>query len=206
MYFSKINVDRRNPSARQALCDCRDMHRNIMKLFGTDRTGAGVLYRVCKNGEGICIYLMSKSCPNCPGERSGFSLVGTKSVDTLEKRFEAGQRYMFELLTFPSKKVGGEGIKHSQRRALRSTDERNAWLCRKAAESGFEVLWSREDGIDKLYAHHGSEDGGAMYVDAVCFRGALRICDRDKFAFAYENGIGSNKSYGLGMLLLSAGG
>ena len=43
MFLTCAAIDRRHPSARQALSDCCDMHRNVMRLFAPEdnmRAGA----------------------------------------------------------------------------------------------------------------------------------------------------------------------
>ena len=49
MFLTCAAIDRRHPSARQALSDCCDMHRNVMRLFAPEdhmRAEACVLFRV----------------------------------------------------------------------------------------------------------------------------------------------------------------
>ena len=58
MILTKVNLDLRIPSARQALVDCGDMHRNVQALFGGSREDAGVLYRMQKTERGCTVYIL----------------------------------------------------------------------------------------------------------------------------------------------------
>jgi len=70
MYRSQLRLDRRNPSVRQALGNCGDMHRNLMKAFDIPdhtpnaRESISLLYRLMKQGNQIQLYVMSNEMPD----------------------------------------------------------------------------------------------------------------------------------------------
>jgi len=200
MFLSKIELDRRNPSVRQALKNCNDMHRNLMGFFEMPRKEAGVLYRLHLTDFSASVYLLSDSLLKPRSNATGMSLVGSKLIDGFLQSLTEGEIFNFDLLTLPSKKKPVEGQKNSRRIALRSAGERADWLRGKAAQYGFEIIWSREDGMYKQFGKSGKDE---MYLTAIQFRGMLRITDTALFTKAYTCGIGPAKSYGLGMLLLS---
>lgn len=203
MYLTRITLDRRNPSVRQGLRDCGDMHRNIMSLFKSGRRDAGVLYRLRLTDERPTVYILSKEAPSSPPPNSGMRLEGTRDVSAFPASFSRGQQYSFDLLAVPAKKVKEAGIKNSRRRVIRTVEEREHWLRRKAEQNGFEILWLREDGAKKQYSVHTADRGGPMYIDSVHFCGLLRVTDPVLFSKCWENGLGAGKAFGCGMLLLA---
>ena len=82
MYLSKVNLDLRSASVRQALRDCGDMHRNIQKLFSASRSDSGVVYRVYQQESGCCVYTMSETVPVETEEsiRNGMRVTGSRDV------------------------------------------------------------------------------------------------------------------------------
>ena len=84
MYLSKIVLDIRHPSVRQALRDVNDMHRNLMAGFeaqlpqGTARAAQQVLYRLFSRRDQVYLLVSSRERPN-PDKLAvrGFPLFGT---------------------------------------------------------------------------------------------------------------------------------
>ena len=69
MYMTCVAIDRHNPSARQALADCCDMHKNIMRLYSSSensvaRCAGKILYRIVEQQNEIMLYLTSTHLPD----------------------------------------------------------------------------------------------------------------------------------------------
>jgi len=207
MYLSRLTIDRTNPGARQSLRDCQDMHRTIMQAFPdtaskNTREDLNVLYRLYAGEKAISLYVLSDIRPDWERIRSfGFLPGGCKDISRLPDAFEPGRNFAFDIMLQPSKKVGrADG--NSQRVMLKSQEERNLWLERKAEENGFEMIWFREEGQNKLFGKHKSGNGGPVYLSAIRYTGVLSVTNKDRFENAYRKGIGPGKAYGLGMLML----
>ena len=112
------------------------------------------------------------------------------------------QIWQFDLLASPCKKVAREGKSNSQRRVLRTVEERCGWLVRKGEQNGFQLISLQELEGSQRFGRHTEERGGRMYLDSYHYQGALRVTDAEQFREAVRNGVGPGKSYGLGMLLL----
>lgn len=202
-----IEMDRLHPSTRQALADCCDMHRNIMKLFsspsrGNIRKEEQVLYRVLEHRGVLQLYITSKNRPSLAEARwlKGDSC-RQRDMQPLLDAFANGQVYSFDLLAHPSKKVKGEG-KNSTRVFLRTPEERAQWLAHQGEKYGFRVAGLHEE---EPYDLCGKRSTGTMLIRAIRFAGQLQITDAAAFRLAYQSGIGAEKAYGLGMLMLSRG-
>lgn len=199
MYLSKITLGLRSPSVRQGLRNCADMHRNIQRCFGTDRSDSGVLYRLHKTENGCCIYLLSETAPKRMA--SGMTLAGCRDMTDFEDSMTAGRVFRFDLLCMPCKKIP-DGIGRNSRRVnLRTPEEKADWVMRKAAVAGFEIL---PDSLNEMreIVIMGERENSPLYFHATQFAGVLRITDEAAFRKAWREGIGPEKAYGLGMLML----
>ena len=207
MLMTCVEVDRLHPSTRQALSDCCDMHRNVMRLFASSedrlcRTDEKILYRVVMQNNAVHLYITSKSAPDLSAA-SWLKKEHCRQQDLqrLLEGFSAGQVFSFDLLAHPSKKQK-QSNGNSKRVFLRAAEERAAWLARQGEKCGFRVTGLYEE---EPYDMHGKRSTGTMKLRVVRMKGQLQVVEAEKFAAAYQNGIGPEKSYGLGMLLLGRG-
>lgn len=201
MYLSKIDLDLHAESVRQSLRDCGDLHRNVQRWFASSRSEAGVLYRLNSGMDGCCLYVLSDNEPeaNEMTFRNGMSLAGCRDMSLLEARFENGTVFSFDLLTMPCRKKSDGVSKNSRRVCLTVPEEREKWLERKAAENGFEILSCQETAEGVMTAHRKE---GTLYLHPMKYVGMLRITDSEMFRSVWQKGIGPEKAYGLGMLMV----
>lgn len=210
MVLSKIILDIRHPSVRQAMRDANDMHRNIMSGFSAQggeemaRAGMRVLYRLFSKRDQLYLLVSSDERPDpaALAER-GFYTDETliRDVTPLKDVFQEGRCLRFELFASPCRKVGGAG-RNSRRMFLETPEERAEWLARKGENGGFHILQLDELGgrVDVV----GRRDSMVVKNSAVLYSGVLRITDADAFWRSYSEGIGPGKAYGMGMLNVSA--
>lgn len=204
MYMTCVAIDRHNPSARQALADCCDMHKNIMRLYSSSensvaRCAGKNLYRIVEQQNEIMLYLTSTHLPDMRQTAWIKShTVRQCDLQPLVNRFAPGQSFSFDLLTHPSKKEMRTGA-NSHRVFLRTARERADWLQRQGEKGGFRVVSLQEGAPFDL---RGKRPTGNICLRAVRMMGRLEITDTAQFAQAYQSGIGPEKAYGMGMLLL----
>lgn len=204
MYMTCVAIDRHNPSARQALADCCDMHKNIMRLYSSSensvaRCAGKILYRIVERQNEIMLYLTSTHLPDMRQTAWIKShTVRQCDLQPLVNRFAPGQSFSFDLLTHPSKKEMRTGA-NSHRVFLRTARERADWLQRQGEKGGFRVVSLQEGAPFDL---RGKRPTGNICLRAVRMMGRLEITDTARFAQAYQSGIGPEKAYGMGMLLL----
>ena len=202
MYLTKMELSLSAPVVRAALTDAQKMHRLVSGFFQMARKDAEVLY-CCRNRERYVDLYMYSAVPIDENRLlPGLRLVGQKDVTVWLESMEQGDALQFRIVTVPFRKVTDLGCKNSRRRALRSQEERLSWLARKAEQGGFRLLSVQETPYENLTARHGSEEGGVLTVDAYCYSGVLQITDAVKFRQTIRSGIGAEKAYGLGMLML----
>ena len=152
-----------------------------------------ILYRLRQERGRNAVYLYS-ACPVDPSRLlPGMTLTGSRDLTDWVSALTVGQLWQFDLLAAPMKKVSAEGKKNSQRRILRTEEERLQWLARKAEQSGFRILSVRElEYVRQSGRRAGSQ---AMYLDAYHYTGSLEIVDADDFRRALAQGIGSGRAY-----------
>lgn len=201
MYLTKIDLERASRRIQFALADCQQLHRLVMGLFGTDRKSSHVLYRLRDQDRALSLYLYSdgpidqtRLLPGCTSLESGICLTGSL-------KWKRARSSGFDLLAAPTKKVPTETGRNSQRRILRTEEERLAWLARKGEQNGFCLLQCQELENHQQRGYHKKDSGGPMYVTGYHYQGLLQITDSERFRHALQEGIGSGRAYGLGMLL-----
>lgn len=206
MYLTCVSMDRTHPSTWQALSDCCDMHRNVMRLFSSApnmRSEGQILYRVLEEGGQTHLYIASAERPDL--SQAAWLHRGRdarqRELSPVLELFLKGDVFLFDLLTHPSKKVD-VGRNNSSRIFLRNQEERRAWLTRQGVKYGFELVTFREDDPHDI---RGKRKTGMIVLRTVRFTGILRITDAVAFRRAYVEGIGPEKAYGLGMLMLRRG-
>lgn len=201
MYFSKLTLDIKNPSVRQALGNCQDMHRNLMGAFMESRAEAGVLYRLIEERENISLYVLSKEEPQWEKLRGkGYDCYGKRDISLLKKYYKENDILHFDVLTFPARKIRGDE-KNSRRVFLKNEDERKEWFLKQADKYGFGVIEVHENSVQRQIT--GKKNGNHIWYSAVNFCGYLQITKAKIFWDSYMKGVGAGKAYGLGMMMLA---
>lgn len=201
MFLSKFVINRENRSAKQAMGDVQDFHRNLMLRFQSSRQEAGVLYRIDFSKKDPLVYVLSKESPQ-DVKREDMRLLGSRSIDFFIDAIKAGNMFSFDICTIPCKKVVREGKKNSARILLKSEAERIEWLQRKAVHAGFRILTVQEMECIEASGKKKAE-GNEMFLKGYHYQGQLVVEDEEKFRQAYCEGIGPDRAYGYGMLLLA---
>ena len=200
MILSLISLDLSSPSVRQSLKNCEDMHRSLMKAFDRNRNEAKVLYRIIRSEKNVQIYVQSNDIPNWARiDEKGYHCVKMKDISKLLSSFRDQQILHFSLLGVPSKKVVGEG-KNSKRIVLRGEEQQLEWLNRQAEKYGFCIKEAHITAKAELIA--GEKKSGQFHLVAIPFEGVLQIVDSQVFAESLQDGIGPEKAYGCGMMMI----
>lgn len=205
MYRSQLKLDLLHPSVHQALKDCNDMHRNLMRAFdvpdGSEtRKELSLLYTVLTIGGFPAVYVVSSIKPDWSRVPGFYPVEGGEPTDisALKNVFTEGSVFSFRLFASPTKKVAREG-KISGRVFLRSADERAQWLQRQSEKCGFSLNGFYEEERTEVIGHKGKN---VIRYTGVVFTGSLTVVSPELFRKAYCSGIGPGKAYGLGMLML----
>lgn len=200
MYLSKFIIHQENPSAKQAMRNVQDFHRNLMACFHSSRQEAGVLYRINLSAKMPLLYVMSKIAPQ-NARKEIIELLESRPIDSYIESIKTGNIFSFDICTIPSKKISREGKKNSARITLKPEGERIKWLQRKADDAGFRILTIQEMECVNTYGEKKAEKN-EIFLEGYHYQGQLIVEEEEKFRRAYCDGIGPDKAYGYGMLLL----
>lgn len=201
MILSLLSLDLSSPSVRQSLKNCEDMHRSLMKAFDKSRNEVNMLYRIIRSEKSIQIYVQSDDIPDWGRiKEKGYRCIKTKDITELLSSFREGQILHFTLLGCPSKKIAGEG-KNSKRILLRSEDLQLDWLKRQGEKNGFSIMEAHIASKSEMLS--GEKQSGVFYLAGIPFEGTLKVSDSNAFAKGFQTGIGPEKAYGFGMLIIS---
>lgn len=203
MYLWRIELALSSPRIRRAMADRQQLHQLVTGLFHASRRDAALLYRYKAVGIKVLLYIYSSLPIRQEELHRDMKLTGGREVTDWLDGLQSGQTITFDLLTMPFKKVYDGTHKNSRRRVLRQPEERMVWLRRKAEQNGFTVLSVREDPAERIFGNHSEDQGGKLFLDTWRYTGLLQITDAEMFREAVRNGIGPDKAYGLGMLLLA---
>lgn len=229
IYLSRLYLNGRNRCARQDIADCREMHRTVLRAFPQAPEGTapgdafGVLYRVEQDSRGR-IRLLVQSLhapqwseldkiegyldPDAPGDNPD-----VKEVGGLYCALQPGHVLRFRLRANPTKRVGKSGDAKwvGKRVDLQREEEQLGWLARKGNAGGFTPV-SVQVASDvpnvrtipeRSVIGNRRRDGKIMTFGSVLFEGLLRVTDPDRFLLTLQDGIGSGKAYGFGLLSIA---
>ena len=200
MYLTKIEIPLQSRCAAECLRNRQKMHILITRLFSSSQSDKHIQYRVHIHDRVLSAYIYSDS--EVVETINSVRVVASKNIDGWIESFDGGQMVRFDLYACPSKKIREEGKKNSRRVMLDSADERLEWLAKKGMQYGFEVESVAEVAPVKVQASHSQDRGGSIHLNGYHYQGVLRITDKEILKKAVRTGVGPEKAYGFGMLLV----
>lgn len=229
MFLSRLVLAPRSLDVLRDLGSPRDLHRTLMRGFpqhdGDDaRAAFGVLFRTevtADGGDPPELLVQSSVEPDWGGLPVGYAVAAqTKPIGHVLDAAVVGRELRFRLVANPTLKSGKafegeEPPKHSRRYALKTDEERIAWLARRGEQHGFRLCPAADPAavaVDVLppigdggQRQHGGGRKSAIRVQPVLFEGRLEVTDVERFRDAIRSGVGPGKAYGCGLLSLKAG-
>ncbi len=202
MYLSLLRL---NPRSRRAITEASrpyELHRSLMAAFPNKSAGGPgrVLFRLdtdCETGS-MSVLVQSEKKPIWSRLNGTTSFVTECSCKEFEPKLVSGQVLRFRLRANPTKRIKETG----KRQGILEEGDQMEWLRNKGLSGSFELInviavnegFSRDKMTDKNDAKH------SVTALAVRFDGLLRVIDPDAFRCTIEDGIGSAKGLGFGLL------
>lgn len=208
--------------ARLRIRDCYDWHQRAWEMFPGRPKGhpRPFLFRVIEKNEGCDFWLMCREEPFRPD----WVTSDNWKVNPVRENFPFHSRYRFDLLANPTRRdesrdrwQGRERIRGKHRRFnLTDVRKQRDWLLDRADKYGFAVMKREVDDeegdirgelaleIDprRDFRFTRKDKLHGLHV-GVRYHGHLEVTDRQKFVESFKQGIGSAKSFGFGLLLLT---
>lgn len=232
-WLAHLEVDTETIRKEEISDDIYSWHKGLWKTFpgvpDKKRTEIGFLTRIDPLEGAFRFWVLAKRKPArpkwCPHD--GFAL------KEIAPSFLTHRYYAFDLRANPVKAIvqrgpNGETLyksngkrKSGKRVPLVKPDELRVWLMQKGkvrckdqdtgqdVPGGFRIVEDRPLEIAPMVEGHfrkkdkinGKDQ--AAYHGGVQFRGTLEVTDQEQFVETYQSGIGSAKSFGFGLFLLS---
>ena len=221
-WLTRMRVDSR-AAHQEKIYDSYAWHKKIWECFPDCPTRQrDFLTRIDHIEDAFCVWLLSNKRPVCPE----WCLQENFSSKKISPSFLSHQYYAFDLKVNPIKAVvqydeKGNPLrdangkrKRGKRIPLADQDELRTWLARKGSircqdqsghniSGGFRIVDDMPLEIRPMQEYHFRKKGQSAYHGAVQFRGTLEVTDKEYFIKTYQQGIGSAKGFGFGLLLLA---
>ncbi|GIK40706.1 MAG: CRISPR-associated endoribonuclease Cse3 [Chloroflexota bacterium] len=214
MYLSQLILNPRSRQVRSEVSQPYEMHRTLLKAFPDQAEGGPgrVLFRLESQDQathaGLKVLVQSDREPDwrCLAEKSDY-LVQSPDYKQFEPAFQPGQRLAFRLRANPTKRAPHHDpdSKKRPRIGLYTEEAQRDWLARKGDEGGFALLGVTVISEGKVGGkiHRSEEESHTLNLLAVRFEGLLQVTDPAKFLETVQQGIGSGKGLGFGLLSLA---
>jgi CRISPR system Cascade subunit CasE len=217
MYLSRLILSPRNRRVQKEIAAPYQMHKSLMRSFPDDlnRERDRVLFRVetdLRTGM-ITVLLQSTLEPRWGwlddnGAR-GYLLPMDEpnpAVKEFDLNLAPGQVLAFRLRANPTvkHKVEVNGELKPKRVGLYREEQQIEWLKRKGEQGGFRLLSARTSGQDVIQGRirrNGKRHD--LKLLSIQFDGLLQVTDPDRLRESVQQGIGSGKALGFGLLSLA---
>jgi len=222
-WLTRLEVDT-DIAYREKVFDSYAWHKKLWECFpGRSDARRDFMIRIDPLGRAFRLWILSKEKPTCPVWCTGEDF----SSKEISSSFLFHSYYVFDLNANPVKALiqrdkNGQPLrqpngkrKRGKRVPLVNPDELRAWLVRKGnvrcqdqetgqeVPGGFRLVEERPLEISPMLESHFRKKGQSAYHGGVQFRGTLEVTNREDFIKTYQQGIGSAKGFGFGLLLLA---
>lgn len=184
------------------------MHQAVYRAFPEDNDGGPgrILYRVDENKRLGTISLLVQSEKDPDWSKADF--ITDCLLEPVERKIyspalQTGQTLRFRVRANPIIKKHLDGKENGYRLGLLREEDQLKWLNRKAVGSGFSVMSCRTSPEGMAYDDRSFKEQDKLRHFAVRFEGVLKITNKELFTKTIENGIGSAKGFGFGLLSLA---
>lgn len=217
MYLSRLFLNPRSHQVQRELSDRYQLHRTILAAFPESLPAdERVLFRLEESDNGqVLLLVQSQTSPNwnALAHKSPDYLLApvdlpqgstNPAVKSVDLKLRAGQNLSFRLAANPTIKKKFEVDKESKRIGIDQEDEQVEWLKRKLELAGSQLLAVRTSRPGTLKTSlYRQEEKHQLTLTAVQFDGVLQVKDVSLLLSAVNQGIGSAKGLGFGLLSLA---
>lgn len=202
MYLTKIDLDIQSRHVWRLLSDAYRMHVLLCKACGCDRQEGKVLYRIADVKHRPTLYVHSLVQLDEDTFSPGMHISAEREMTGWLANIAEGDNLRFSLIAVPSKKVKNDTSRNSRRVVLRDPEERRRWLEKQGTAKGVRFTAVRE-GPEKL-TYVGKDSGQhAFNICGYEYSGRLLVTDTDAFREGIAGGVGPEKAFGYGLLLVT---
>jgi CRISPR system Cascade subunit CasE len=199
MYLSRLLIDPTGPRAARTLARPYLLHQAVMAGFEPQERGESrVLYRVEPERPAgrVMLLVQSETGPDWDRAAERFFGVGLRAdAKELRLTLAAEQRLRFRLRANPTVKRDGKRL------GLYEEERQRAWLQRKLFGTGAALDQFRVIDEGRVV-----DRDPALELQSALFEGVLSVQNPEMLLDTVQQGIGSGKAFGFGMLSLAPAG
>lgn len=205
MYLSLLRLDHRSRRAMTEASRPYELHRSLLTAFpDEDAGGPGrVLFRLDTDHEsgGMSVIVQSEKEPSWARLNGATGFVTECKCKEFQPSLASGQVLRFRLRANPTRRVDGTG----KRQGILGHEEQIEWLRKKGQLGGFELIGATavDEGFAKDRKTYQNSFRHSITLLSVRFDGLLRVVDPEAFRDMLEDGIGSAKGLGFGLLSIA---
>ncbi len=199
MYLSKFEFISESHRTAVALNNYQELHKDIQSMYVGNRAEENVLYRVVPTKTVVYLYVQSSAAP-VTGSVHNLRLIFCKSLDAiLHESNSTGRVFRFDTICSAAYRTN-TGKKNSVRRHYKTAYERENWLHARLKAAGCEVLNCEELVTEPMAI---KRNGVTINFPVTRFCGVIKVSDAHLFRKMIVSGIGPEKAYGCGMLMIA---
>jgi len=207
MFLSLLEIDPAAHIARTWLGNPYRVHQRLSMAF-PDSPAGRALFRIEDEWSPPRIIVQTEAKADWDAAFRELPVLASRPRQKpLDMAISRGDILRFRLRANPTKRLsaGCPGAKvDGARVGLYKEADQRAWLERKAAAAGFEVLAFDVRPLSTIVSHKNpAKDRARQSHLAVQFDGRLRVIDANALTAAVRAGIGPAKGYGFGLLSLA---
>lgn len=155
------------------------------------------LTRIDRAGDGGQMLILARQKPQKPEKLSEHSWECKRIADS----FLQHRKYRFSIRANPTVRKAAGGPK-GRRIGIHDSEQQVAWLIGKGLRGGFEILPEQVTVTGSRNHQFSAGKNRRITLTSADFHGILTVTDQKQFEETFFTGIGSSKSFGMGMLLL----
>lgn len=208
MYLSQLKLNPARRVARELLLNPYRLHQAVYRAFPNKEEGGPgrVLYRVDESRRSNTVHLVVQSDNEPNWQAADFitdCLLEPAAYKPYSPALQTGQILHFRVRANPSVKKKAEGKKNGYRLGLIQEEDQVMWLKHKGETAGFALISCDTVPEGIIQNERRNMENEILRHFAVRFEGVLKITDKVIFTETIENGIGSAKGFGFGLLSLA---
>lgn len=207
MYLTRIMLSLTDPAVADLVFDCQKVHSFVMSGFpmvssSTARSDMNVLYSLDCNDRTATLLVQSDEAPAIHNYRIANAriqpMVMTKNVSGLNDLVQTKPMLTFALFANPTRSEKRTD-RPSMRKFIADEAGRMKWLYRHLEACGCRILDAYEESTEAI---SGMRRSGRINAVGSHWKGTLQVTDPDKFWAAMREGIGHERAYGMGMIMV----
>ena len=207
MYMSRVKIDTRLHSSRQALANLNRLHAMVAGCFDEVAEAQRPLWRIDTLGDSTYLLLVSSEVPNF--DTLLHQISSNNDAETVVRDYDSflsslhdDEKLRFRITANPVHSVAWRDKDAGRGKVYGhvTVDQQKDWLVNRARKNGFALqsfdIVSR--GVKKF-----QRQGKTVTLSVATYEGLLHVDDVETLRNALMNGVGRAKAYGCGLLTVA---